>query len=424
MEAATMTSIARTVVHALLARAAGGSLEVDDPWGTRRFGDRGPGARSPIAARIRVADSRFYGRLLREGSVGLGESYADGWWDADDLTAVLRLAHRTISRTYPALDALHRIVRPVLDPLTSRGRRPDRRRDRRNVRAHYDLGNELFEHLLDESMMYSCAIFESPDVSLAQASRTKLERLASLLDLAPGDEVLEIGTGWGGFALHAAHRYGCHVTTTTISEAQYDYARKRVADAGLDELVTVLRADYRDLVGRFDKLIAIEMIEAVDWREYDSFFDRCRALVGPEGVVALQAIVVPDPSFDRVKHHTDFIKNAIFPGGCLPSVRALTDAAARNGLGLTRQDHIGPHYAETLRRWRANLDRAHAELDALGYDERFVRLWRFYFSYCEAAFEERYVGDVQLRFEAPGRGAPNPDERMVAVHQPSPGGDA
>lgn len=396
-------ALSRTAMVLLFGRIRGGTLEVVDRKGSQRFGRAGL-HRESIDARVTVHDARFYGRLLREGSVGLGESYADGWWDAVDLTAALRLALRSMSRTFSMRDGVHRAAKPLVDLLTSR-RRPDQRRDRRNIRAHYDLGNELFRRLLDDTMMYSCAIFDWPDVTLEQASLAKLDRLAQRLELASGDHVLEIGTGWGGFALYAAQRYGCRVTTTTISEAQYEHARRRVAEAGLADRVTVLCADYRELDATFDKVVAIEMIEAVDWREYETFFARCRALVADDGLVVLQAIVVPDESFDRAKHHTDFIKAAIFPGGCLPSVGALTAAAARNELTLTRHDGIGPHYAETLRRWRANLDEARDELAPRGYDDRFVRLWDFYFSYCEAGFEERYLDDVHLVYVAPERAA-------------------
>jgi cyclopropane-fatty-acyl-phospholipid synthase len=395
--------IARPLAHRLFGQIRGGTLAVVDAHGTRRFGHAGT-TPDPIDGCIVVHDPRFYRRLLRDGSVGLGESYADGWWDADDLTAVLRLALRSVNRSAPWRDRISQTVRPVRDTLASR-RRPDHQRDRRNVRAHYDLGNDLFQRLLDPTMMYSCAIFASPDASLEDASRAKLERLARRLELEPGDRVLEIGTGWGGFAIHAARHHGCHVTTTTISEAQYEHARRRVADAGLTDRVTVLCADYRDLDATFDKVVAIEMIEAVDWREYETFFARCRALVAETGLVVLQAIVVPDASFDRMKHHTDFIKAAIFPGGCLPSVGALTEAAAHHDLGLTQREDIGHHYAETLRRWRSNLDRARDELAELGYDERFARLWDFYFCYCEAGFEERAIGDVHLVYAAPGRAA-------------------
>jgi cyclopropane-fatty-acyl-phospholipid synthase len=385
----------------LLERITGGTVRLVDPVGEERFGD-GTGAHvSPrIDVTVRVRDARVYSRILRDGSVGLGESYADGWWDTDDLSGFLRLAHRSLARTYPVRDRMHRWLRPVVDPL-ARLRRADKVRDARNVRAHYDLGNEFFERILDETMMYSCAVFEQPTDSLAEASVHKLDRLAGLLALAPRDRVLEIGTGWGGFAVYAATHYGCHVTTTTISQRQYEFAQRRVASAGLEDRVTVLADDYRDLRGTFDKIIAIEMIEAVDWREYDTFFAQCRHLLDDAGALAMQAIVVHDESFDRVKLHTDFIKTAIFPGGCLPSVRALNAAATSNGLSHVHEDDIGLHYGETLRRWRRNLTDARDDLDALGLDERFARLWEFYFSYCEAAFEERYVRDVQLLYTAP-----------------------
>jgi cyclopropane-fatty-acyl-phospholipid synthase len=253
-------------------------------------------------------------------------------------------------------------------------------------------------------------VFEQPNESLADASVHKLDRLARLLALTPADHVLEIGTGWGGFAVHAATHYGCHVTTTTISEQQYEFACRRVKNAGLDDRVTVLAQDYRDLTGTYDKIIAIEMIEAVDWREYDTFFAQCQGLLADAGALAMQAIVVRDESFDRVKLHTDFIKAAIFPGGCLPSVRALTAAAERNGFSHAHEDDIGLHYGETLRRWKKNLTDARDDLRELGHDERFVRLWEFYFSYCEAAFEERYVRDVQLLYTAR-------DWRPAALHR-------
>ncbi|HEY1739000.1 MAG TPA: cyclopropane-fatty-acyl-phospholipid synthase family protein [Acidimicrobiia bacterium] len=393
---------ARAVVLRLLDRLTGGRVHVVDQYGEACFGtEPAPHASRPIDVTVQVHDPRTYSRMVKEGSVGLGESYADGWWDTDDLCGLLRVAHRSVARTHTARDAVHRWLRPVLDAVDWRPR-GDKERDARNIRAHYDLGNEFFQRILDETMMYSCAVFERPSDSLADASVHKLDRLANLLALEPDDRVLEIGTGWGGFAVHAATHYGCHVTTTTISPSQYEFARRRVDNAGLQHRVTVLRDDYRDVEGTFDKIVAIEMIEAVHWSDYDTFFGRCRRLLDDAGALAMQAIVVPDASFDRVKRHTDFIKSAIFPGGCLPSVHALGAAASRHGFVPTYEDDIGLHYAETLRRWKQNLADARAELDALGLDRRFARLWEFYFSYCEAAFEERYVRDVQLLYTPPG----------------------
>jgi len=385
----------------LLERLSGGSVRLVDSVADQHFGDAASLHPSrPIDVTVRVHDERVYSRILHHGSIGLGESYADGWWDTDDLTTFLRLAHRNLARTHGPRDRMHRWLRPFVDPVTRR-RRADKDRDARNIRAHYDLGNEFFQRILDDTMMYSCAVFERPTDSLAEASVHKLDRLAGLLGLGPADRVLEIGTGWGGFAVHAATRYGCHVTTTTISPRQYEFARRRVEAAGLEDRVTVLADDYRDIEGTFDKIIAIEMIEAVHWREYDTFFAHCRRLLDDAGALALQAIVVRDKSFDRIKHHTDFIKSAIFPGGCLPSVQALTAAANQQDLSHAHEDDIGLHYGETLRRWRRNLDEARDDLAALGLDERFARLWEFYFSYCEAAFEERYLGNVQLLYTAP-----------------------
>ncbi len=382
----------------LLQRIRGGTLEVCGPDGTQTFGraDATEG-RTPLHARVTIHHPDVARRLLRSGSIGLGQAYADGWWDTEDLTSVLRLAYRSVAPTHAIRDRFHRAVRPILDPIARR-RPPDLARDRHNIQSHYDLGNELFAQLLDETMMYSSAVFETPGASLAQASRTKLDRLAAALDLSPQDHVLEIGTGWGGFAVYAASTYGCRVTTTTISTEQYEYARARVRAAGLDHLVTVLPDDYRTIDATFDKIVAIEMIEAVDWREYDTFFERCRAMLTDDGVVVLQAIVVPDRAFERTKRRTDFIKAAIFPGGCLPSVGALTTAANAHTMTLTHVQDYGIHYAETLRRWRSNLHQARDSLRAHGYDERFKRLWEFYFSYCEAGFDERYISVVQLRY--------------------------
>ncbi len=325
------TRTARAGLLRLLEHVRGGTLEVRDPLGRARFGADEETGRAPQHVQLAVHEPRTYERVLRHGSVGLGESYADGWWTTDDLAGLLRIALRSLEPLHARRDRLSRLASPVVDPI-ARLRRADPHRDARNVRAHYDIGNELFRHILDETMAYSCGIFDSPGATLLDASRAKFDRLARMLDLGPGDRLLEIGTGWGGFALHAAAHYGCTVTTTTISPRQFEFARARVEDAGLADRVTVLDADYRDVRGRFDKAIAIEMIEAVDWREYDTFFAHVRRLLGEDGALAMQAIVAPDESFDRLKRHNDFIKTAIFPGGCLPSVGALTAAAQRGGL--------------------------------------------------------------------------------------------
>jgi len=397
-------TIARRLAAQLLSHISGGSVELVEAGNTRRFGDPHLSMGTPpIRARVEVHDPRVYARVLLGGSIGLGESYADGWWDTEELAGFLRLLHRSLAHLHPARDRFHRWASPILDPI-ARLRPPDKARDRRNVRAHYDTGNELFERVLDDTMMYSCAVFDSRDDALETASLAKVDRLARLLELGPGDRLLEIGTGWGGFAIHAARRYGCHVTTTTVSKEQYEYTRARVRDAGLDDLVTVRADDYRDIHDTFDKVIAIEMIEAVDWRDYDDFFAQCRRLLAEDGLLAMQAIVVPDASFDRAKRHRDFIKGVIFPGSCIPSVGVLTTSAKRcGGFSLVHLDHLGAHYAETLRRWRANLVAARDELADSGFDERFIRLWKFYFAYCEAGFDENYTNVTQLLYAPPDR---------------------
>ena len=256
-------------------------------------------------------------------------------------------------------------------------------------------------------MMYSPAMFTQPDMSLAEAQRVKLDRLCTKLGLGPDDHVVEIGTGWGGFACHAAARFGCRVTTTTISDAQFEFASKRVIDGGLADLVTVLDEDYRDLRGTYDKLVSIEMIEAVDWRQYDTFFGTCAGLLCEQGLMALQAITVGDRSFVRAKSGTDFVRECIFPGGCLPSLEAITRSLRRaTPLVVVDVEDIGRHYAETLHRWYVNLAECTDQVTVLGLDARFQRLWNFYLCYSEGAFLERHISDVQLVMAMPDWQAP------------------
>jgi cyclopropane-fatty-acyl-phospholipid synthase len=397
---------ARLLAHRLFTQVRGGTLRVSDPHGTRAFGRPG-GAATPIEAAITVHDDRFYARLLAEGSIGLGESYADGWWDADHLTGALRLAHRSLRRAHPLLDRVHRVLTPAVDPLARR-RRSDQRRDQVNVRAHYDLGNDLFQRFLDPSMMYSCAVFDAPGQTLEDASRAKLDRLAALLELGPDDHVLEIGTGWGGFAIHAARTRGCKVTTTTLSPAQREIALERVAAAGLSDRVTVLLEDYRELRGRFDKLVSIEMIEAVGHQYFDTFFRTCAARLESHGLMALQAILISDGLFESARRTVDFIKAYIFPGGCLPSLAEIGKSLARAcDLRLTHFEDITPHYARTLRSWTERFEQNRAAIARLGYSSEFQRMWEFYLCYCEAGFIERRTASAQLVLAMPeARGAP------------------
>jgi cyclopropane-fatty-acyl-phospholipid synthase len=273
---------------------------------------------------------------------------------------------------------------------------------RRNIAAHYDLGNDFFKLFLDETLMYSCAVFSQPDMSLHQAQLTKLDLICRRLNLNPDDHLLEIGTGWGGFALHAASHYGCRVTTTTISEQQYQLAAERIAAAGLSDRITLLKQDYRDLKGCFDKLVSIEMIEAVGHQYYPTFFKTCGQLLKPDGLMLLQAITINDRFYRRARDEVDFIKRHIFPGSCIPSIAALVDASAlASDLQLTEVREIGPHYATTLRRWREAFMSQRDTVRAQGYPEEFIRLWEFYLAYCEGGYTERVLGDLHMVFSKP-----------------------
>ena len=385
--------LARRSILALGSGLRGGVLAIGDAAGTRVLGRAAePG---DLSAEMTVRDQRAWGMTALGGGNGLGEAYMRGYWDTPDLTAVLRLLARNlgqINRLTAPLGAIRRTGGRL------RLRRPSGRSDRRNIHAHYDLGNSFFELFLDPTMAYSCAIFEPGD-DLEAASLRKFDRICDRLQLTAGDHLLEIGTGWGGFAIHAARRHGCRVTTTTISHEQYEHARERVRAAGLADRITVLDQHYRDLRGTFSKLVSVEMIEAVDWRHYDEFFRCSERLLAPDGLAVMQAIVIADQAWSAARWQQDFIRRYIFPGGCLPSVTSLLESTTRaTDLALVQLEDIGVHYPTTLRHWREALDAAHDRALALGFDERFLRMWRFYFAYCEAGFLERHISDVHLTF--------------------------
>jgi len=392
-------AFSRRLVLRALRGIDGGEIELRE--GARSFVLGRPDAARPLRAVIDVRSPRFYRQLLR-GSIGLGESYVDGLWECSDLVTMTRIAARNAVK----LDRLRRAAAPLLGPAQRAARwlsRNTPRRSRRQVAAHYDLGNELFETFLDETMMYSCAVFETPEATLREASIAKLERICRQLALGPGDHVLEIGTGWGGFAVHAASRYGCRVTTTTISAEQHAYATERVAAAGLADRVTVLAQDYRDLRGSFDKLVSIEMIEAVGWQYLPTFFNRCSELLADDGAMLLQAIVIDDGAYELEKASRSFINTHIFPGGCLPSLEVIARTTSRvTDMRIAHLDDITAHYTRTLAAWRERFLAARGRLSELGYDERFRRLWELYFSWCEGGFAERRIRDVQLLLAKPG----------------------
>lgn len=386
---------ARHLLHARFARLTEGRLTVVEDGDSITFG---PGNAAAPDARVTVLDPGFYRGVLLGGHLGAVETYLDGWWETPDLTAVVRLMvqNRAVLDSFEGGPAL--LAQP-LRRVWHAMRGNTRSGSRRNIAAHYDLGNDFFAAFLDDTLTYSCGIFDRPETSLREASIAKYDRLCRKLGLTPADHVMEIGTGWGGFALHAALTYGCRVTTTTISNEQHRLASERVRSAGLADRVTVLLRDYRDLEGRFDKLVSIEMIEAVGHRFYRAFFQKCAELLRPGGQMALQAITIDPSHYDRARREVDFIKRYIFPGANIPSVPVLRHAAERRaGLALLHLEDITPHYAETLKRWRENFLARWDRLRALGFSEEFRRLWEFYFCYCEGGFRERFLGDVQMVF--------------------------
>lgn len=363
------------------------------------------GSGDEITAHVDVHDQAFYRQVALGGHIGAAESYVEGAWTTPDLTALVRL----FLRNREALDGLEtgtaRLAKPVR-ALLHAANRNTRKGSARNIRAHYDLGNDFFRTFLDETLTYSAGIFERPDASLRDASVAKYDRLCRKLELGPDDHVVEIGTGWGGFALHAAGRYGCRVTTTTISREQHDLARRRIAEAGLEDRVDVLLRDYREMEGRYDKLVSIEMIEAVGHRYYGTFFDRCARLLKPHGLAALQAITIQDRFYESARKEVDFIKRYIFPGSCIPAVSVLAGAAATTDLRMVHLEDLTPHYAETLRRWRRRFLANRDQITGLGFDDAFRRLWEFYLCYCEGGFDEGVLGSVQLVFAKPAAAAP------------------
>lgn len=399
--ATSLAVLARRTVLGRLCRLVQGTLLIEEGGRLHRFGSGLP------EARVSVLNPDFWPRVAFGGSVGAGESYMAGDWHSDDLTGLLRLLLRNRAVVDGLEKGLARLSAP-LRRLLHAFKRNTRAGSRRNIAAHYDLGNDFYRLWLDETLMYSCAVFERPGMTLAEASTAKLERICRKLELAPSDHVLEIGTGWGGFALHAAGRYGCRVTTATLSRQQYELARARVAAAGLSDRVAVQLTDYRDLGGQYDKLVSIEMVEAVGAANLDTYFRQCARLLKPEGAMLLQAITIADQRYHAALREVDFIQKHIFPGGFLPSVTALVASVTRAcDLRAVHLEDIGPHYGETLARWRDNFLAAMEAVRALGHPDAFLRMWLFYFAYCEAGFRERDLGTVQMLLAKPGwRGEP------------------
>ncbi len=397
-ERAARTPLAARLVLGRLERISSGSLLVLDGGQRHVFGSAHPAL--PDAS-VHVLDPRFWGAVARRGSVGAGEAYAKGWWSSDDPTAVVRLFVRNREALAGVESGFARISQAV-QALFHGLRRNTLGGSRANIAAHYDLSNDFFRLFLDETLSYSCGLFERPGATLREASLAKIDRLCLALELGPHDHLLEIGTGWGALALHAAREYGCRVTTTTISRAQHAVAAERVRAAGLEGRVTLLMEDYRRLRGTYDKLVSVEMIEAVGHQYFDEFFRSCAALLRPDGRMSLQAITIADQHYESALRSVDFIQRHIFPGSCIPSVTALCSAMTRaSDLRLVHLEDIGPHYVRTLEAWRGNLRERWDEARALGFGEELLRLWEFYFCYCEGGFAERHISNVQMLLERP-----------------------
>jgi cyclopropane-fatty-acyl-phospholipid synthase len=375
-----------------------GALTLRDASGVETFGAAREGE---PAVELVVRDPRLYLDVAAKGSVGAGGAYIDGAWSCDDLVGLVRILVRNREVLESMEQGLARLGGAALRWWHARR---DNTRDgsRANIAAHYDLGNDFYALFLDESMMYSCAIFESPEQSLEDAQRQRLDRICTKLDLQSTDHLLEIGTGWGALAVFAAREYGCRVTTTTISKQQYDLAVERVRAAGLAERVTVVMRDYRDLQGRFDKLVSIEMIEAVGERWFDAYFSKCSALLAPHGSMLLQAITIRDQHYAQALKGVDFIQRYVFPGSCIPSTSAMLERMARvTDLTLFHLEDLGPHYVLTLAEWRRRFFARLEDVKAQGFSDEFVRLWDFYLAYCQGAFAERSIGVAQMLFTKP-----------------------
>lgn len=358
-------------------------------------------ADSELSGTICVRSPRFYRRVAFGGAIGAAESYMDGEWDSDDLTRVFRI----LLRNETMLQSFRRAgISPsgIVHRIQHAWNRNSRSGSRRNIHEHYDLGNEFFSLFLDPTMMYSSGIFPSEHSTLEEASAEKIDRACRRLHLSPRDHLLEIGTGWGALAIHAATRYGCRVTTTTISDEQYQMAADRVRQSGVSDRVTVLKQDYRDLRGSFDKLVSIEMIEAVGQKYLPLFFEVCDRLLKPDGAMLIQAITMPEQRFEQYCRSVDFIQKYIFPGGFLPSVTRMQECISQHTtMRLLGLEEFGMHYARTLQLWRARFISRLDDVRKLGFSDRFIRMWNYYFCYCEAAFLERAVGVAQLIWAKP-----------------------
>ncbi len=387
----------------ILSRFDKGQLTLKLPSGTEHFfGD----AQSDQKAHIQVNDELFFKRVIIGSDIGMGESYMENLWSTDDLTAVLKvfiLNRPHIQKISKNPFIIGRIIFYLLgERIQHKGRSNSKDQSRKNIHAHYDLGNEFYREFLDPGMTYSAAYFEHPNQDLESAQNEKYDRLCRKLNLKPGLHLLEIGSGWGGFAIHAASNYGCRVTTVTISERQYTYAKNRIKQAGLEDLIEIRIQDYRDIRGQFDRIASIEMLEAVGHEHLDSYFGQCSNLLKPDGILGIQVILSPDSRYQYYRKRVDFIRKHIFPGGHLPSFQSIHNTVKQHSdWDIQHVDTFGAHYAETLRRWQRTFNDTKKQRRNLGFDDVFDRKWNFYFSFCEAGFDMRLIQVAQLIYSSP-----------------------
>ncbi|MDJ0881570.1 MAG: cyclopropane-fatty-acyl-phospholipid synthase family protein [Gammaproteobacteria bacterium] len=394
-----LDKVARRLVKAQLSKIQHGEIVIREQGQESYFGQATEAF--PVRVHLDVMHSSVWSDVAFGGSSGSGEAYIKGSWRCNNLLGLVRIFLRNRDVLEDMDNSLARLKGPVHRILHWLSRNT-RTGSRRNISAHYDLGNDLFELFLDPTMMYSCAYYKTPDMSLDQAAVAKIDRICKKLELTPDDHLLEIGTGWGGFAIHAAKHYGCRVTTTTISREQYELAQQRVQQEGLQDKITLLFKDYRDLQGQYDKLVSIEMIEAIGHQYLDTYFEKCSSLLKPNGMMLLQAITIADHLYDSALRDVDYIKKFIFPGGFLPSIAAMSSSIAKvSDMKMFHLDDMGPHYAKTLADWRERFFDRIQQVRDYGYSDAFIRMWEYYLNYCEGGFLERDIGTVQMLLTKP-----------------------
>lgn len=391
----TLNQLARNQVLATMEKLTHGKLVLVEGENISEFGKQ-DSELSSLEAVIKIEDQRFYRKVLLGGSVGAAEAYMDKLWTSPNLLNVIRLICRNLEVMNP-MDRRGSLVTKLLHKFLLWRHDNSLSGSKKNIAAHYDLSNQFFSYFLSSDMMYSSAIFADPYMNLEEASSYKLESICKKLELKASDHLIEIGTGWGGMAIYAATHYGCKVTTTTISQEQYEYASQRVRENRLEDKITVLNKDYRHLQGSYDKLVSIEMIEAVGHNHYEEYFSQCSKLLKPQGLMLLQAITVPDQRYEYAKSSIDFIKKYIFPGGCLPSNEIIARYLCKfTDMRIVGMEDITEDYAITLQKWQSNFRKSLDVIGQLGFDEKFLRMWDYYFSYCEGGFKERAINTVQV----------------------------